>query len=386
MSIMDMVGIKTGSNKWSKAAAGRTAKKAAATKATADAKTAKLQGQVDSADSKTVSGRITKSMGVDGMGKAMNQDLVAGAQFGEAVIGDGLGRIGEDKTMQGMESQAAELAKGFSSAEQLARKEKGLEAITGGTQAQSRAAQAAMARSGVKGQAAGAQLGNIAASGVQARGNMERDLMIANREAQMQGLQLQQGIHGDALTSQKFDIGQAAKEKDIALQAGLGFAQIGSQERGATAAAAASVKAARAGRQRSCFGEGTLIKLADGEFKKIEDIEITDRLEKGGIVYSLNKGITDEIYQYKGSVITGNHAVLEDGKWIRVKDSVKAFLFTGIFTVYNLSNENHRIITENGTEYADYDETDLCSSINDNESLEALNEERSKLLETGRGI
>lgn len=230
---------------------------------------------VDTADQSTVSGRIRKSAGMEGFNDPMIQDVIKGAQFGESVLGpEGLGRLGDsskyqtkdDGTMAAMKKRAAGLAEGFSSAEEQARREKSLETITSGTQSQSRAMQAAMARSGVKGQAAGAQMGNIAMSGVQARGNLERDLTIANRQAQLQGLQAQSGIHAQdtanqqfnvnqALGVDKFDLGQAAKEKNIVLQSGLGFGQMGTLERGADAASAATIAAARAG--KSSGGGGT---------------------------------------------------------------------------------------------------------------------------------
>lgn len=355
---------------------------AAKKKAEEAAKVAK-QKELDAMEGKTVSERIKKMAGVDPT--AMQKDVIAGAEFGEAVLGDGLGRLADDPTMQALEAQSKELAKGFKSEEMLARKEKGLESIQAGTQAQSRAAQAALARSGVKGQAAGAQLGQIALGGIQARGNLERDLLIAQRGAEMEGFQTHAQLVGE---SRAFDISQAAKEKDIALQAGLGFAGLGSTERGAEAAAKAQVQAAKASKSKSsgCFIEGTKILMEDGTSKNIENIKLGDRLAEGGVVYSLFQALVTEIYQYKNNLVTGGHAVLEDGKWIRIEDSVRAFKQEGIFAVYNLSNEDHRIISNNGIEFADYDETDLGSKINDKESLEVLNGEIKKVLGTGRRV
>jgi len=350
----------------------------------ADTATAAEQAKQDAynnIDTSTVSGRVAKAAGVSPT--ALQQDITRGAQFGEAVIGpEGLGRLGTDKTIQGMEAQAAELAKGYSSAEFQARGEKGLEAINAGTQAQSRSAQAALARSGVKGQAAGAQLGQIAQAGIQARGNLQRDLLIGNREAQMSGLAMQNQM---VTSNRTFDIGQAAKEKDIALQAGLGFAQMGSAERGALQASQAQIAAAKAGKS-SCFIEGTKIKMLDGSLKNIEDIDIADFILEGGVVYTISKSLISTIYKYNDIVVAGGHAVLEEGKWIRVSDSKTSIPMEGIFPVYNLSNENHRIVTECGTIFADYDETDYCSTITDAENLEVLNGKGSKVLETGRRV
>jgi len=344
------------------------------------AKKAANKARAASADTTSVSGRLLKQSG----GKMSAQ--VKGAQFGESVLGEeGLGRMGEDTTLQAMEAQAAELAKGFSSEEMQARQERGVEGIIGSTAAQSRQAQAAMARSGVKGQAAGAQLSNIAQSGVEARGNLERDLITQQREAQMQGLQVQSGIHSQTISSQQFDLSQQAKEKNIALQAGLGFMQMDTAAKTAKIQGKYAKKAAKAGKS-SCFIEGTQIRMMDDSLKNIEDIQLADFVSEGGVVYSISKALISEIYQYNGVVVAGGHAVLENDVWIRVEDSKRATKFEGIFPVYNLCTQEHLIITENGTTFADFDETDLASKISDKESLEALNGEGSKVLETGRRV
>jgi hypothetical protein len=105
-----------------------------------------------------------------------------------------------------------------------------------------------MARAGVKGAAAGAQLGQVAAEGIQARGQLERDLLMAQRAAKGEGLAAQTGL---VTGLKQFDIGQAAKEKDVALQAGLGIAGLGATERGADKAAAAAKEAAKASKVKA---------------------------------------------------------------------------------------------------------------------------------------
>jgi hypothetical protein len=224
----------------------KKADKVKADKATAVKTKSDKQTEIDALPGNTVSERLKKSQGA-GPQTDMDKDVLKGTGFAEAVLGEeGLGRLGEDETLKGMESQAAELAKGFSSEESLARQEKGIEGIQGGVSSQQRNLQAIMARAGVKGQAAGAQLGQVAQSGIQARGNLERDLLIGNRQAQLEGLNAQQGIHSQTIANSKFDLGQAAKEKNIALQGGLGFAALGSVERGSKLAADAAVAGAKA--------------------------------------------------------------------------------------------------------------------------------------------
>jgi hypothetical protein len=365
-----------------KIAAQRDKKKADAAKA------AQAKKQAIAADEKriaglegaTVSERVQQALG-SGLKDKMAGDIAKGAAFGEAVVGEGLGRIGDDPTVAAMEAQAAELAKGMSSEEMQARKEQGLEEISGTAAAQSRAAQARLARSGVKGQAAGAQLAGIAQTAVEARGDLERDLMLQERQAQIEGLGIQSKMVGE---NRRFDIGQAAKEKDIALQAGLGFAQMGAAERGAAASARAQVKAAKASKQ-SCFVQGTKIKMKDGSTKNIENIKIGDELMYGGVVYSLLCSLVSEVYDIDGVQVSGGHAILSGNKWKRARD-VGGRKLEGIFPVYNLSNERHRICTDNDQLWADFEETDFCDKINDNQSLEVLNGNGSKVLEGRRGV
>jgi len=132
--------------------------------------------------------------------------------------------------------------------------------------------------------------------------------------------------------------------------------------------------------------EGTKIRMYDDSLKNIEDITLADFMSEGGVVYTINKSLVSEIYNYNDVMVTGRHAVKENGKWIRIEDSKYAVKEEGIFPVYNLSNQNHRIITDCGQEFADYDETDLASKISDKESLEVLNGKGSKVLEGRRRV
>ena len=70
-----------------------------------------------------------------------------------------------------------------------------------------------------------------------------------------------------------------------------------------------------------CFEAGTPILMEDGTYKNVEDIEIGDRLMLGGMVTATGKALTNQLYQYKGTRVNGDHTVYEDGKWLRVMDS-----------------------------------------------------------------
>lgn len=334
---------KMGAEVQAKAKAAAEAKAKAAAEAKAK-ETARRQGILDAADESTVSGRIQKQAGMAGFDDARTQDILKGAQFGESVLGpEGLGRLGESDTLKAMEAQAAELAKGYSSEEMLARKERGIEEIQGSTAAQSRAVQAQLARAGVKGAAAGTQLAGVAMSGIEARGNLERDLMIANRQAQMEGLGVQRGIFQERTARTQFDLSQAAKEKDIALQAGLGFAQMGSTERAAELNRQAQIKAARASKPRSCHVAGTPVMMQDGSYKNIEDLKIGDQLAFGGTL--VGKGemlISEQLYNYNGEIVTGSHFVLNDEfEYVTVESQPEAKpVTTDDKVVYPLYTEN----------------------------------------------
>ena len=205
-------------------------------------------------DPNSVSGRMKIAAGGYVEGKAA--DAVQGAQFAETILGDGLGRMGVDQAQTDIEAKAKEMSQGFSSAEALARQEKGMEGIAGGSASQMRGMQAALSRSGVKGQAAGAQIGQLAQEGVKARGNLERDLIIENRAAQERGMQGWGQAIQNRQANEKFDLGQVAKEKEFIGQGALGYMGMGVTERSAAAANKATVDAANS--QKS-GGGGTVI-------------------------------------------------------------------------------------------------------------------------------
>lgn len=132
-------------------------------------------------------------------------------------------------------------------------------------------------------------------------------------------------------------------------------------------------KTAEAQRRSSgCFLGSTEIMMRDGSKKAIKDIMLGEQLNEGGMVTGLMKFLADDLYDYLGTKVTGGHAVKENGEWIRVKDSDYSIPIEGNNVVFNLNCENH-IMLINNTVFADYDETDLGSSISDDESLGMLN-------------
>jgi len=289
------------------------------------------------------------------MGDAKSQDLIKGAQFGESVIGEGLGRLRGQEDIESVIGQQKELAKGMGSDEMVARREQAGQRIDQATQGSSRALQAALARAGVKGGAAAKKLTDVQVGGIAQKAGAERDLLIQDRAAREASVgRLAQTVGQTA----QFDIGQAAKEKNIALQAGLGFAGLGAAERGATEAAAATRAAGNARAAAACFGEHTKVLLANGKTKKITDIELGDETH-GGIVTGLFKSIVDsDLYSVDGVVVTGDHPVKIYDSWFHAKDVGVPFLVHEPKMVYDLVTSDHRIWVVSDTttiQFSDYE-------------------------------
>ena len=127
--------------------------------------------------------------------------------------------------------------------------------------------------------------------------------------------------------------------------------------------------------KKLCFAMDTLIEMLDGRKVPIFILEIGDRT-KGGEVVKTSKGYAEEgsIYNYRGVIVTGSHAVLENGRWVRVEDSSDAIQIPGSSLVYSVATDKHRIYS-NGITFADEFETDFYEDITASDSLKVLNGE-----------
>jgi hypothetical protein len=96
-----------------------------------------------------------------------------------------------------------------------------------------------------------------------------------------------------------------------------------------------------------CFAAGTEILMADESIVLVEDLDLNDEVFFGGRVLAVGKALEENIFLYKGVVLVGNHAVFEDGKWIRVNQSeqAKPFLSTEEMVVYPIVTEHHILVT-----------------------------------------
>jgi hypothetical protein len=124
-----------------------------------------------------------------------------------------------------------------------------------------------------------------------------------------------------------------------------------------------------------CFAAGTPIDMANGDIFPIEDIDLFDEVEEGGMVNGKGVTLSKDLYDYEGVQVTGSHAVYEDGEWKRVKNSNKAIPLTieGYVKVYIINNENHILIV-NGIRFADYGEVTNSEDMTAQERLDYLNE------------
>jgi len=107
-----------------------------------------------------------------------------------------------------------------------------------------------------------------------------------------------------------------------------------------------------------CFIAGTMITMADGSLKAVEQVDIRDQVAVGGFVFATGKFLIDDLFEYKGIKVSGTHMVKEDGTWTRVSDSKHSkSLGDDEHIVYVFGSELRRIII-NGIEFTDYFEVD----------------------------
>lgn len=121
-----------------------------------------------------------------------------------------------------------------------------------------------------------------------------------------------------------------------------------------------------------CFHPDTLVTMDNGSLLPICRIGVGD-MTQGGKVLATTRAIGQDFYWYNGVIVTGKHAVKEDGKWVRIENSRLGHKFKYLTEVVcNLVTEKHRIYA-NGIEFADEHETDLYESLDMDASLQELN-------------
>ena len=138
-------------------------------------------------------------------------------------------------------------------------------------------------------------------------------------------------------------------------------------------AAAAAAKSVFSG--IFCFAKDVMVEMADGTRKAVQDLRIGDITLEGGPVLGVGQVMVDELYEYKGTQVTGSHAALEDGKWIRVEDSkYSTLLDIEDDIVYPVVTANHVMIA-NGFVSADSVEVNHDGYLTPEERLDMLNQQ-----------
>jgi hypothetical protein len=105
-----------------------------------------------------------------------------------------------------------------------------------------------------------------------------------------------------------------------------------------------------------CFARDTKFFMQDGSLKEIQYIVPGDEMLYGGKVLQTltGLGLDQSWYTYDGITVTGEHLVLETNSWKPVAQSNKSIPISTRNVTYNLDNENHIMVAENGTVFSDY--------------------------------
>lgn len=126
-----------------------------------------------------------------------------------------------------------------------------------------------------------------------------------------------------------------------------------------------------------CYVAGTRIAMRDGGWKRVEDLRIGDDVELGGKVLARGEAVSPEIYRYRDQMVSGTHAVFEDGRFVRVKDSPKARLSSSPpVIVYPVVTEKHLLLLEDHIA-ADFSETDE-EDVSPSQRLETMNADHAR--------
>jgi hypothetical protein len=130
-----------------------------------------------------------------------------------------------------------------------------------------------------------------------------------------------------------------------------------------------------------CHAAGTMIRMEDGTSKAVEDLVIGDRVLLGGEVIGRGEVRSNDLWDYRGTIVNGRHAVWTGREWRRVSEAPSSVKREDeVATVYPIVTEKHLLVTE---EYvcADFAETDDFD-MSPSQRLDRLNgmSERNKEL------
>ena len=110
-----------------------------------------------------------------------------------------------------------------------------------------------------------------------------------------------------------------------------------------------------------CFAPNTLVSINGIDNCPISEVKLGDMIKNSTVYGIMKTRAPEKIYNYNDIIVSGNHYVKEDNKWLKVKDSKSSKMIntpSNIKYLYSLWTDNHRIMIDN-IEFADYEETDL---------------------------
>ena len=115
-----------------------------------------------------------------------------------------------------------------------------------------------------------------------------------------------------------------------------------------------------------CFKDDTQILMNDHTKKNISNIKINEITNEGGMVSSTLifkiKGKYTDVYNYKGTIVSGSHLVLDNGI-NRIENTSKATLLdNNPDHLYCIINDKHRLVVNN-IKYTDFHESS-CNITN----------------------
>ena len=130
---------------------------------------------------------------------------------------------------------------------------------------------------------------------------------------------------------------------------------------------------------KNCFVAGTLVAMADGSTKRVENVQIGDETISGRVLHKYARGYeealayTDDgiiginggLFEYDGVITTGQHPIHLDGKWQKLGDYSEAIRHEHndtVKTVYNFLTESH-VVPVVGTSGTVYDTADDLNNI-----------------------
>lgn len=253
----------------------------------------------------------------------------------------GLERMGDDRDVQEVLRRKKKIAdEGIGTAEREQMRARMAQQM--GQAQQMAGFQLGGALGGAKGAGVAAQQRSLAAQGLAARAGIESDIFLAQESAKRQGLESYASSLGEVKT---FDIGQAAKERDIMFQSIMGYEQMESAEKAAQMQADAAAK-----RSGGCHIAGTKVLMADHTYKNIEDIKIGDEVMIGGKVMGCGSILSNEtFYTLNDEVFTQSHLVFDPTTELynRADESVQCTKYKEDveMVVYPIFTENRCYVT-----------------------------------------